>query len=226
MTCERPAAVLFDMDGLLVDSEPLWFEVEREVFARIGGRRAWRDEEAAQMVGRSLASSAQTMLDAASASMPAGQRPTMVRDDVVGMFVASMSRRLSAGVPWQPGSLELLERLRAADVPRALVSSSYRAIVDVVVSQLPSETFAATVAGDEVTAPKPAPEPYLEAARLLDVDPRRCVVLEDSVTGARAGDAAGCSVLLIPDRGRVPDSLPWRRHPALTHLTLADLTTS
>jgi HAD superfamily hydrolase (TIGR01509 family) len=194
-------AVLFDMDGLLVDSEPVWFEVERDVFARLGADRAWTPADAHAMVGTALAAAAEHMRVTAGATTdPAA---------VVRWFVEGMHDRLSAGVPWKPGATRLLADLAEQGVPTALVSSSYRRLVDVVLAQLPPETFRTSVAGDEVARGKPHPDPYLVALDRLTVQPRNVVVLEDSPTGATAGAAAGCTVVVVPDLAPLPPRHPW-----------------
>ena len=181
-------AVLFDMDGLLVDSEPEWHRVEADVVAELGG--VWTPEDAQATVGRALIDTARRMVAVAGSDPPPEQ--------VVAAMVASMEVTLRRGVTWRPGSRELLSALAAAGVPTALVSASYRVLVDAVCSHLSAEPFAVTVAGDEVSRGKPHPEPYLTACARLGVEPGRVVVLEDSVTGATSGEAAGCLVVGVP----------------------------
>jgi HAD superfamily hydrolase (TIGR01509 family) len=181
-------AVLFDMDGLLVDSEPAWDRVTVELVAELGG--AWSAEDARVTVGAALIDSARRMVTVAGSDVPPEQ--------VVAAMVASMEVTLRAGVTWRPGARELLAALAAAGVPTALVSASYRVLVDAVCSHLDAAPFAVTVAGDEVRRGKPHPEPYLTACARLGVDPAHAVVLEDSLTGATAGEAAGCLVVGVP----------------------------
>jgi HAD superfamily hydrolase (TIGR01509 family) len=204
-------AVLFDMDGLLVDSEPQWFEVEREVFARLGGGRAWTAEDQHSLVGGSIVRSAGIMVDRAGSDRPAEQ--------VVGWLVDAMLERLRHEVPWKPGARELLAALRVDGAATALVSSSYRALVDAVLAQLPSGAFDASVAGDEVRRGKPEPDPYLRALAVLGVPPSAAVVLEDSPTGALAGTAAGCRVVVVPDQPVLPDGHPWVERASLVDVT-------
>jgi beta-phosphoglucomutase-like phosphatase (HAD superfamily) len=111
--------------------------------------------------------------------------------------------------------------LREAGVPCALVSASYRVLLDAAVSQLPAGTFASVVAGDEVTQGKPHPEPYEKACAELGVDVRHCVVLEDSVTGARSGNAAGALVVAVPNRVEVPAAPRRVQVASLTELDAA-----
>ena len=185
-------AVLFDMDGLLVSTEETWYDAEVEVMATLGG--PWDRSHQAALVGGPLHVAARYMRDLAGTAMSV--------DDVLALVLAVMERRLRTGpVPWMPGARDLLEALVAAGVPCALVSASYRSLVDAVLAAIGHDAygwFATTVAGDEVEHTKPAPDPYLLAARRLEVDPRRCVVLEDSPTGVTAGEAAGCAVVAVP----------------------------
>ena len=181
-------AVLFDMDGLLVDSEPEWHVVMADLVTELGG--VWGAEDALATVGTPLIESARRMVAVADSSSPP--------EGVVAAMVATMELTLRRGVTWRPGSRELLTALAAAGVPTALVSASYRVLVDAVCSHLSAAPFAVTVAGDEVRHGKPHPEPYLTACDRLGVEPGRVVVLEDSVTGATSGEAAGCFVVGVP----------------------------
>ncbi len=126
---------------------------------------------------------------------------------------------LEAGeIDWRPGALDLLASLRDAGIPCALVSASYRVLLDAAIKRLPADTFQVSVAGDEVRLGKPHPEPYERACRILDVDARHCVVFEDSATGARSANAAGAFVVAVPNLVSVP-SAPRR----LQRETLAGL---
>jgi HAD superfamily hydrolase (TIGR01509 family) len=181
-------AVLFDMDGLLVDSEPLWFEVECSVMARLDGR--WSEADQQALIGGSLPRTVSYLLE--RAGRPA--RPEDVgRWLVDGMTSLLMSRKLRV----LPGARELLAEVRAAGLPRALVTSSERPIMDAVLRQL-DVSFSATVCADDVTRGKPDPEPYLRAATLLGAEPRRCVALEDSPNGVASAEAAGCRTVAVP----------------------------
>ena len=200
----RPAAlhaVLFDMDGLLVDSEPLWFVVEREVAGRLGAPWGEADQEA--LIGGSLERTVSWLLAKAVGPVTAS------RDDVARWLVEGMARLvLARGLPLQPGAARLLAALKAAGVPCALVTASSRAIMDAVL-QVTGLSFGVTVCGQDVRRGKPDPEPYLLAAARLGVLPAGCVVLEDSPTGIAAGRAAGCAVIAVP-------SVPVPPAPGLT----------
>ncbi|GGV35250.1 hydrolase [Actinomadura cremea] len=194
MTPQAPDAVLFDMDGLLIDSERLWLEVESEVMAWLGG--TWSIKQQENLVGGSLAIAVEYMLERSGADASP--------EEVGERMLAGMHERLSACAPMMPGAKELLTELRTAGVPAALVSSSYRRLIEPVLDAVGREHFALSVAGDEVANTKPHPEPYLTTAKRLGVDPSRCVVLEDSPNGVAAGEAAGCVVVAVPGVLPVP----------------------
>jgi HAD superfamily hydrolase (TIGR01509 family) len=180
--------VLFDMDGLLVDSEPLWFEVECAVMARLDGR--WSEADQQALIGGSLPRTVSYLL--ARAGRPASPED-VGRWLVDGMTELLMSRPLTM----LPGAGELLAEVRSAGIPHALVTSSERPIMDAVLRQL-GVGFTATVCADDVTRGKPDPEPYLRAALLLSADPRACVALEDSPNGVASAEAAGCRLIAVP----------------------------
>jgi HAD superfamily hydrolase (TIGR01509 family) len=180
--------VLFDMDGLLVDSEPLWFEVECAVMARLDGQ--WSEADQQALVGGSLPRTVSYLL--ARAARPASPED-VGRWLVEGMTAMLMSRTLTM----LPGAGELLAEVRAAGLPNALVTSSERPIMDAVLHQL-GVGFAATVCADDVGSGKPDPEPYLRAASLLGADPAWCVALEDSPNGVASAEAAGCRLVAVP----------------------------
>ena len=178
------------MDGLLVDTEPVWSIAELELVARLGG--SWSDELKQAIVGTRIDVSVPTILqwygvDPAPAVVAETSRWLLER--MVELFAEQ--------VRVQPGAAELLAGLRQAEIPVALVSSSYRVLVDAVLAQ-GLGPFAITLAGNEVGKAKPHPEPYLTACARLQVKPTRCVVLEDSPTGAASGEAAGCAVIVVP----------------------------
>jgi HAD superfamily hydrolase (TIGR01509 family) len=187
-------AVLFDMDGLLVDSERIWLEVEAEVFEWLGG--TWRQEHHDALVGCSVERSVAYMLArTGSAAAP---------EEAARRLMAGMIERLRDGVPFLPGAKDLLAEVRESGLPTALVSSTYREVMEHTLDSIGREFFTITVAGDEVTRTKPDPEPYETAARRLGVEPRRCAVLEDSPSGVASAQAAGCAVVAVPSVASVP----------------------
>jgi HAD superfamily hydrolase (TIGR01509 family) len=183
-------AVLFDLDGLLVDSEPLWFEVERAVMARLGGRWGPGDQEA--LIGGSLDRTVAHVLAKAGRPPPGGPGQ-VARWLLDGMTELILAR----GVPVKPGARELLAEVAGAGIPYALVTSSARQIMDAALA-VTGMSFPVTVCGEDVRRTKPDPEPYLLAAARLGVPPPGCVVLEDSPNGVAAARAAGCPVVAVP----------------------------
>ncbi len=185
----HPAAVLWDMDGTLVDTEPYWIEVEFELAARHGG--TWSREHALNLVGNDLIESGRYIRE----HMGIDVEPAVIVEELLDGVVARVADR----VPWRPGAVEQLAALGASGVPCALVTMSYRRFVAPILEVLPPDTFAAVVTGDSVSHGKPHPEPYLKAAALLGVDPASCLAVEDSNTGTRSAVSAGCTVLVVPN---------------------------
>ena len=188
MTRGGPQAVLFDMDGLLIDSERVWLEVESDVMAWLGGE--WSTAHQEHLVGGSLDVAVRYMLELTGADASP--------EEVGRRMLDGMAERLGACVPMMPGAKDLLAEIRAAGVAAALVSSSHRRLIEPVLDAIGREHFALSIAGDEVARTKPDPEPYLTAAARLGADPGRCVVLEDSPNGVAAGEAAGCVTVAVP----------------------------
>jgi HAD superfamily hydrolase (TIGR01509 family) len=206
-------AVLWDMDGTLVDTEPYWLEAERDLVEAHGG--TWTDEDAKAVLGTALLSSARYMREHAGIDLP----PERIVELLLDRVVAHVQRE----VPWRPGARELLADLRADKVPCALVTMSYERFVAPVLARLPKGSFDVVVTGDAVSRGKPHPEPYLHAARLLGVDPARCLAIEDSDTGTTSAVAAGCLVVVV--QNHVPVAPGERRFflPTLDGVTAADL---
>jgi HAD superfamily hydrolase (TIGR01509 family) len=198
--------VLFDMDGLLVDTEPLWFEVESSVMDRLGG--SWGPADQQALVGGSLNRSLDYLLG--KATRPAS-RQTVARWMLEGMVALLRTRP----VPVMPGARELISEVAAAGVPYGLVTSSEGPIMEAVLDRL-EVTFPVTVCGDDVSHSKPDPEPYLLAAAKVGADPRQCVALEDSPNGVGAAEAAGCVTVAVPSLVPIP--------PASTRLVVTSLT--
>ena len=206
-------AILFDMDGLLIDSEPLWFEVESEVVAHLGGQ--WEAADQQLLVGGSLERTVDHLLARATRAA--------TRDEVGRWLVDGMTALLrERGVPVLPGARELLAEVIDAGLPNALVTSSERQIMDAVIPKI-GISFGATVCAEDVSQSKPAPEPYLRAAALLGVEPSGCIALEDSPNGVASAEAAGCLVVAVPSLTPIP-TLPGRVvASSLSQLDLATL---
>jgi HAD superfamily hydrolase (TIGR01509 family) len=210
-------AVLWDMDGLLVDTEPVWTVAEEELAERLGG--TWNDELKAQVVGTRIDVSVPTIM------RWYGVEPTPeLVAETAGWLMGRMVELFATEVRALPGVTDLLAELTHDEIPMALVSSSYRVLVDAVLSH-GLGPFAVSVAGDEVSHGKPSPEPYLLACERLGVRPKQCVVLEDSAAGVASGEAAGCAVVAVPSVPGV-DVTPGRRRlvlPSLEQLDVAAL---
>ncbi len=187
-------AVMFDMDGLLVDSEPLWFRAEGAVMARLGG--TWLPADQNMLVGGSMAVTVKYLLSK-------GTRPAEPAAVARWLIEAMVDLINSGPVPVLPGALELVAEVAAAGLPYALVTSSEPAVMDAVLAQL-SAQFPVTVCAADVAHPKPDPEGYLLAAAKLGADPRRCIALEDSPNGVAAAEAAGCRTVAVPSVVPIP----------------------
>ena len=201
------------MDGTLVDTEPYWVEVEQQLVESHGG--VWTREHAMQLVGNDLLESGRYIREHGGVDLPP--------EEIVEILLDGVVAHIEKDVPWRPGARELLAALRAKGVPCALVTMSYERFVAPVLAALPKGSFDVVVTGDAVSRGKPHPEPYLHAARLLGVEPRECVAIEDSNTGARSAEAAGCLVLVVENH--VPVGPGERRVflPTLSGLTPYDL---
>ena len=213
MTGTLPAAVLWDMDGTLVDTEPYWMAAEHALVEEHGG--VWTDEHARQLVGNDLMVSA----DYIRAHSPIELTPV----EIVHELLASVVAMVQEHVPWRPGARELLESLVAQGVPCALVTMSWESLATAVVSNLPNGSFAAVVTGDIVQHGKPHPEPYLAAARLLGVDLGSCVAIEDSPPGVASAVAAGIPTIAVPHHVEVPETMGVVQISTLAGLTPVDL---
>jgi HAD superfamily hydrolase (TIGR01509 family) len=215
VTGQQPAphAVLWDMDGTLVDTEPYWIAVEQRLVEAHGG--VWTREHALQLVGSDLIDTGRYIKQHGGVDLEPEEIVELLLDGVVGY--------VEKEVPWRPGARELLAALREEGMPCALVTMSYERFAAPVLAALPRGSFDVVVTGDAVARGKPHPEPYLHASRLLGVDPARCVAIEDSNTGARSAEAAGCVVLVVENH--VPVEPGERRVflPTLEGLTVADV---
>nr|WP_281358943.1 HAD family phosphatase [Flexivirga aerilata] len=189
-----PAAVLWDMDGTLVDTEPLWIAAEKGLVASYGG--TWDDDMAHQLVGNPLLVSAQIIRD--------NSPVTLAPEQIVDYLLARVIEQMRQHLPWRPGAEQLLKACVAEGIPNALVTMSYRSFADVLIDALPAGTFSAAVTGDRVTHGKPDPEAYSTAVRELGVDAAVCVAIEDSIPGVHAAVAAGVPTIAVPHIVQVP----------------------
>ncbi|MDH6236982.1 HAD family hydrolase [Cryobacterium sp. CG_9.6] len=208
-----PAAVLWDMDGTLVDTEPYWMRAETELVASYGG--VWTHEDCMLLVGSGLWNSA-GILQARGVDMEA--------DAIVQWLTDRVQEQLAEhGVPWRPGSRELLAQLKAAGIPTALVTMSVKRMARQIVDLIDFPAFDLIIAGDMVTNSKPHPEPYLTAAATLGVDPTHCVAIEDSTPGVASAVAAGTITIAVPHQIDLPESSEYTRWSTLDGHTLADV---
>ena len=209
-------ALLVDMDGTLLDSEKVWDVALDDLAARLGGRLS--PEARVAMIGSNLVHSvglvhtdlgidADPADRAASAAWLVDRAEELFRTDLV----------------WKPGAYELLVEATAAGLPTALVTSTVRRLTEIALDTMGRELFTVSVCGDEVARPKPAPDPYLRAAELLEVPVRDCVAIEDSPTGVASAEAAGCAVIAVPSETAVhPGPGTWVRD-TLAGLRVRDL---
>ena len=210
------AAVLWDMDGTLVDTEPYWIATEYAMAEKYGG--TWSQEHAMNLVGSALLESG----DYIRVHMGIDRTPQQIVDELLDGVVALVED----DVPWRPGARELLTDLRSHGVPCALVTMSWQRFVEPILARLPAGTFATVVTGDRVEFGKPHPEPYLTAAAELGHSPDACIAIEDSNTGAKSAVAAGCTVHCVPhhvpilegERRVFAESLSGLDTPALARL--------
>jgi HAD superfamily hydrolase (TIGR01509 family) len=217
MPPDWPAAVLWDMDGTVIDTEPYWIAAEHDLVASYGG--TWTDELGLHLVGNPLIVSAEFI----KAHSPVALEPLQIVERLVA-DVAAMVRREAR---WRPGATELLAELGRLGVPCALVTMSWESLAAAVVSELPEGTFSVVVTGDQVAHGKPHPEAYLRAAERLNLPPSRCLAIEDSPTGVRSAVAAGVPTVAVPHVVPVPpvegaiqlDSLAGVRAAELFSLT-------
>ncbi|HST64241.1 MAG TPA: HAD family phosphatase, partial [Mycobacteriales bacterium] len=176
------AAVLFDMDGTLVDSEPVWDDALRELARWLGGELSADARRAT--LGTNVEVSVRIVHEDVG-------RPDADRALSGKKLLEEAAQRFARGLVWRPGARELIDAVRAARIPTALVTNTERSLVEVALGDLVGRLFDVSVAGDEVPHAKPAPDPYLAAARLLGVDPAATVAIEDSPTGTASAVAAG-----------------------------------
>ena len=212
-----PAAVLWDMDGTLCDTEPYWMETEHALAERFGGE--WTHEDAMRLVGNDLLTSGEYLRNRWNLDLSPQGVVDLLHEGVVERVLSG------ATIPWRPGAVDLLAALNDAQVPCALVTMSWDVFALPIVERLPRGRFDVIVTGDNVDFGKPHPEPYLKAARLLGVDPALCVAIEDSNTGATSAEEAGCTVVTVENH--VPLAAGPRRvpRPSLVGVTPQELGT-
>jgi HAD superfamily hydrolase (TIGR01509 family) len=190
-----PAAVLFDMDGTLVDTERLWCAAVEQVASAIGRPLTEGDEP--EVTGRPSAHIAAHLCRTFGPDAPD-------RKELAHRMDAAFTDLVSRGIVARPGALRLLDELAMANVPTAIVSASPRSVVGLVRQTLGHQRFVLVVGAEDTEQSKPAPDPYLAAAAALGVDPKACVAVEDTPVGVAAAEAAGCAVVVVPSAVLVP----------------------
>jgi HAD superfamily hydrolase (TIGR01509 family) len=209
-----PAAVIFDLDGVLVDAEVWWDEVRQTWAAEHG--RAWTPADQAAVMGANSLGWAGIIRERLELDLPDQQ----IVDEIVAAMVGRYRTR---GAPRIAGAVDAVQRLAASGLPLAIASSSHQAVIDAALNSLGiSNLFRVVVASDEVAHGKPAPDVYLLTARRLGVDPAGCLVVEDSLNGVLAGRAAGMTVALVPNAS-VPPAAGAREAASMILSSLAEL---
>jgi len=215
-----PAAVLWDLDGTLLDSEKLWDIPLYELTEKLGGELSLPTRQA--MVGTNV----KRTLDLLYAEVGIDDPTEEQLADGAAWIDRRMAEVFHGELPWRPGARDALAAVRAAGFPMALVTSTERGLTEIALDTIGRSLFDVTVCGDEVDGlNKPHPEPYRRAARMLGVDPAGCVAVEDSPTGTASAVGAGCTVLVVPCEVAVEPGERRVFRDSLEGLTAADLTT-
>lgn len=183
----RPAAVLFDLDGTLIDTEGHYIDSAERLLNLHG--LDWDDEGRVAAIGCAMETLAD-LLRSAGLDMPS--------DTIISIVTEHVMDSIRASVPWRKGAVELISSVFDSSLSSGLVTMSYRSVTDIVQYELREANFDVVVTGDDVSIGKPNPEAYLRAAELLNIDPEDCLVLEDSTVGAAAARAAGMRVVGVP----------------------------
>ena len=215
MTTHEPAAILWDMDGTIVDTEPAWIRAERALLTKWGSEMTPTD--ALDWVGIGLWELA-TIFQSRGVEMSG--------DDIVHWMTDHVNDEIFAGeLDWRPGARELAQATAAHGMSNVLVTMSTRSQAERIIDQLPAGTFVGIVGGDDVERPKPYPDPYLQGAKLAGAEPRMCVAIEDSVTGATSAHRAGTYVIGVPHLLDLSAAPVDSTLDSLAGVTVADLVT-
>ncbi|GAC78289.1 haloacid dehalogenase superfamily, subfamily IA, variant 3 with third motif having DD or ED [Gordonia malaquae] len=212
----QPGAVFWDMDGTLLDTEPLWEQVLVEFANRLGIEMTPTLREST--MGNSSPDAMTKVYDAAL--VPESGRDFEADE---AWMVQRVIDLFAAGTPWRPGAVDALDMVAAADIPMVLVTNTMREVTDVLLETIGADRFVATVCGDEVEAGKPEPHIYRRAAEIVGLPVRRCLAIEDSPTGAASTFAAGVRAIIIPSAIPVPPRPTFTFRESLVGLTLDDL---
>jgi HAD superfamily hydrolase (TIGR01509 family) len=208
-----PAAVLWDMDGTLVDSEHYWLASEKALAEEHNA--TWTEQDGHDLIGNSLYESSKII----KAKIGSDMDP----EEIVQHLTDAVVAQLSVSIAWRPGAQELLKELKRKKIKTALVTMSLHRMAEEVVNKIPFKAFDVIVGGDDVSRGKPFADPYLKAAELLGVRPEDCVAFEDSNTGLRSAEAAGTKAVGIPNFVEIPN-IPGRiLWPTLEGVRVKDL---
>jgi len=208
-----PAAVLFDMDGTLIDSEPYWMKSEG-AFAK-ANNATWSEQDGLSLVGMSLYDSSKIIKERVGSPL----EPEQIIDQLTNEVTAQLQEQIL----WRPGARELLVLLRKKKIKTALVTMSMHRMAKQVVDSIGFDAFDVIVAGDDVLHGKPHPEPYLKAAELLGVKAEHCVAFEDSISGMKSAEAAGTKAVGIKNIVEIPAQEGRILWPTLEGVTISDL---
>jgi HAD superfamily hydrolase (TIGR01509 family) len=207
------SAILFDMDGTLVDSEPLWLQAEVEIMHEVGC--IWTAEDQIACLGGPRAKTEKMMQDKSGNQMPDGYFGEQL-DNL-------MEKKLASDLRIYDGAKELINECKDYGLKVALVTASGSRLMNVVLQSFPRDIFDVVISGDDVENSKPNPEPYLNAAQGLSVDITNCVVIEDSITGVTAGLSSGAQVIGIPHMVKLPEDNNLRLVNKIGDLNLKQL---
>jgi HAD superfamily hydrolase (TIGR01509 family) len=207
------SAILFDMDGTLIDSEPLWLKAEIEVMAEVGCH--WDEQDQINCLGGPAERTERYMQERSKNIKPYGY--------FINRLHEVMKERITNELDLIPNALELLKECKKAGIKIALVTASSRDLMTIVLKRFPQGTFDVVVSGDDVEKSKPDPAPYLLAAKQLSVDISKCVVIEDSLTGVESGLASGAQVIGIPHLVQMKENPSLRIISSLGDIRLSDI---
>jgi HAD superfamily hydrolase (TIGR01509 family) len=207
-----PAAILWDMDGTIVDTEPYWIVAEIELVGSFGG--VWTHDDGLSLVGNGLPLTA-SKLQARGVELSV--------DDIIERLSNRVIEQLEISVPWRPGAIELLTELAVAGIPQALVTMSFASMANRIAELIPGKPLSKIVSGDQVTDFKPHPEAYLLGASRLGVDVTQCVAIEDSPSGLGSAHSAGTVALGVRHIVELTDDMGYAILPTLAGVTADDI---
>ena len=209
---DTPAAVLWDMDGTIIDSEPYWMSAETELVREFGG--TWTHEDGLAMIGNGLPDTAVYMQE---------RGVDLSIEEITQGMTARVLEQMEAAVPWRPGARELITSIFDAGIPMALATMALTSMAESVAESLRPVSFGAIVAGDQVENSKPHPEIYEKAAHRLGVDVRHCVAIEDSPLGIQSAFSAGAVTIGVPLMLNLDASLAHLLWPSLAGKDWSDV---